>query len=415
MKQKYVSNLALILIGIIIWSDGVIAQNIWEELVLPYPYGSFVEALLSTKDSSMLAVSEYEGILKLGKNDWKWRYIHDSPTWGSPNALVQSRSGAILMGTDTELQRSTDSGEKWYPVGFKNQWIYALAADTSGNVYAYQEGVGIFKSSNDGMTWMYSNLWIKGGACMYYEKRRNTLYVSTPDSIFRSTDQGISWKALKTPRFRITCWSSMDNGDVFVGTDDALSWGCLFRSRDDCETWEKLGMIPDRYPYGVNALAINSLGHIFTSGQGIAVSYDSGATGQPYMYGFMSDAAFCFAFDKMGRLYAGATVVVYRTKKSTTAISSTDNAHPLSVELAVPYPSPAREYISIEYGVPRTGIVLLTLHDALGRNVRTLVQGESPPGRHLARTDLRGLPAGVYSLRFAVQGSVGTKFVTVVR
>ncbi len=57
----------------------------------------------------------------------------------------------------------------------------------------------------------------------------------------------------------------------------------------------------------------------------------------------------------------------------------------------------------------------ITLYDATGRLVQTLVSGTRPAGTHDARLDASDLPSGLYLYRMEADGIVRSGRVTVLR
>jgi hypothetical protein len=82
-------------------------------------------------------------------------------------------------------------------------------------------------------------------------------------------------------------------------------------------------------------------------------------------------------------------------------------------------PNPFRETTSFAFTLPEAGRVCLSMHDAAGRHVATLVDETLPAGSHrtawdgLARTGLR-VAAGVYFARLETPGGVETGRVVLV-
>lgn len=93
----------------------------------------------------------------------------------------------------------------------------------------------------------------------------------------------------------------------------------------------------------------------------------------------------------------------------------------LGLALARPRPNPLRESASIEFTTPAgAGAAKMTIYDARGRVVRSLVDGAIGSGRHIAvwdGADERGLrvAAGVYFCSLEVPGAVVTEKITVLR
>lgn len=79
------------------------------------------------------------------------------------------------------------------------------------------------------------------------------------------------------------------------------------------------------------------------------------------------------------------------------------------VELAPPYPAPATGIVNLSYRLPHQARVSLAIHDATGRVVRRLVEGEESAGRRTVvwdgRTDAgSAAAAGVYWARLGADG-----------
>lgn len=86
---------------------------------------------------------------------------------------------------------------------------------------------------------------------------------------------------------------------------------------------------------------------------------------------------------------------------------------PAALELAAPWPNPARDGATLRFAMPRPGAASLALHDVSGRRVRVLVRGEQPAGEQRVRWDGRdqsgrSCPPGLYFVRLATADGVRT-------
>ncbi len=70
------------------------------------------------------------------------------------------------------------------------------------------------------------------------------------------------------------------------------------------------------------------------------------------------------------------------------------------------YPNPFNPTTVISYQLPVTGFVNLTVYNALGQNVRTLVNDKQQAGRHSVTFDASGLTSGVYVYRLSTSAGV---------
>ncbi|HVZ40914.1 MAG TPA: PQQ-dependent sugar dehydrogenase [Candidatus Kapabacteria bacterium] len=78
-------------------------------------------------------------------------------------------------------------------------------------------------------------------------------------------------------------------------------------------------------------------------------------------------------------------------------------------------PNPSGTATLIDYTLAADGPVLITLHDATGRLVRTLVDGQQSAGEHGVMLDATTLPSATYFCRLAAAGSVSTRPVVLTR
>lgn len=74
-------------------------------------------------------------------------------------------------------------------------------------------------------------------------------------------------------------------------------------------------------------------------------------------------------------------------------------AVPESFALEQNYPNPFNPSTTISYQLNTGSIVLLTIYDPLGREIKTLVNERQMPGEHSVTFDAGGLPSGVYFYR----------------
>lgn len=84
------------------------------------------------------------------------------------------------------------------------------------------------------------------------------------------------------------------------------------------------------------------------------------------------------------------------------------------IQLLSPYPNPVSQRTTLRYSVPDRQDVAISLYDALGRKIRTVVDGKRE-GRQQTKLNVQRLPSGTYFLRLATDGKVQTERLIVVR
>ncbi len=79
------------------------------------------------------------------------------------------------------------------------------------------------------------------------------------------------------------------------------------------------------------------------------------------------------------------------------------------------YPNPFRDQTQIRFSLDRQTQVELTLHDLLGRQIRTLKNGSMPQGFHTVELDARELSSGVYFYRLRTENRVESGKMMIIR
>jgi len=90
-------------------------------------------------------------------------------------------------------------------------------------------------------------------------------------------------------------------------------------------------------------------------------------------------------------------------------------ALPKRFDLAQNYPNPFNPTTQISFSVPADGMVSLTVHDILGREIARLVYGTVKAGEHSASFDGSVYSSGVYFYRLATAGQVLTRKMLLVK
>jgi len=205
------------------------------------------------------------------------------------------------------------------------------------------------------------------------------------------------------------------SGSLFVGTAKGI-----FHSSNDGANWQGLN---SAFPFPTNppeirAIAFDGNGHLFAStwGQGVWSSENWQAT-----------ALSVFALKSSNVLnlaVSGGTVYVLAENGETTSFRYSSSASATSIEdgdgLEVPtdfaldqnYPNPFNPTTSIQFNLPASQNVNLSVFDILGRRVATLVNGQMTAGRHNVTFEASGLPSGMYLYRLSTpNGSISQKMI----
>jgi N-acetyl-anhydromuramyl-L-alanine amidase AmpD len=93
----------------------------------------------------------------------------------------------------------------------------------------------------------------------------------------------------------------------------------------------------------------------------------------------------------------------------TTSIDHRTPNPPSTFTLGQNYPNPFNPTTTIEFQIPNTDHVQLTVYDVLGRMVKTLINEQLGEGSHVILADMHGLNSGVYYYRLKSGGTALSK------
>ena len=79
-------------------------------------------------------------------------------------------------------------------------------------------------------------------------------------------------------------------------------------------------------------------------------------------------------------------------------------------------PNPARDVLEVAYTLAKEGFVALSLLDARGQEVGTILSQVQPKGAYIVPLGVEGFPSGSYTVRLNIDGEVvQTKQVQIVQ
>jgi hypothetical protein len=70
------------------------------------------------------------------------------------------------------------------------------------------------------------------------------------------------------------------------------------------------------------------------------------------------------------------------------------------------HPNPFQRHTVVSFVLPRRDRVIVRLYDVAGRELRTVLEADMPPGLHEIEIPGRGLSSGIYFCRFQACGNV---------
>ena len=310
-------------------------------------------------------------------------------------ALEIDPQGHIFAGSNGGgIYRSTDDGDSWKWMADLQSDVLSFAIDWRGIIFAGTGGNGIWRTSDDGDNWTQAGLTGLSVFCLTVNPVGSIL-AGTNKGIYASTDSGITWSRRLLESENISPIWTAPSGTLFASD---WSTSTLFRSTDNGNSWTAISNAPAQ----VSSFASNSTGTLYIGsyGTGVYESTDDGESWNKRNDGLTDLWIGSLAVAPSGQVYAGGQEGdLYAISNSTTPLRRSAKGIPEVFTLYQNYPNPFNPSTTISYDLPKRAHVLITIYDVLGRNVRTLVNEESPAGSYRVTFDASNLPSGVYFYR----------------
>ncbi len=181
---------------------------------------------------------------------------------------IVEHNGALYVSHVKGISKSTD-GIHWVDVSnnLQNHFVLRLVADDSA-IYAVTNEDGIFRSTDNGATWVAKNNGITGHAIRLFQ-HNGTLLASPGTGVYYSTDNAETWTFVDIPSNNPIVSFAQHNGILFAGEseyDDDPKY--LYKSEDNGASWQTVGVCPISVTYMMSfngKLIIGSGGHVFMS------------------------------------------------------------------------------------------------------------------------------------------------------
>ncbi len=338
-----------------------------------------VIAMTQTPGGSIFAGGS-DGIFRTNNSGEDWNRPIEQTIGLNVNDISSNASGRLLASINGFLAISDDNGDSWI-VPDRSLFVSFIVFGSGNDVYMGNSTGQIFKSTDDGDTWIELTTPVPNTTVLTIGvSNAGTIFAGTQlNGVFRSTDAGTTWVEVSNglgQNFIITSFLFQPNGDVLLSAFDGV-----FRSSNNGDAWEKQGIVPS---LAVRDLERDSAGNLFiASSGGVAVSEDDGATWSNINSGLWHLDAKALLIDETDNIYVGTRGGgVFKTQFIPTSVEQTQGEFPETFVLEQNYPNPFNPGTSIRYEISRAAHVTITVFDALGRTVRTLVDRAISAGAH---------------------------------
>lgn len=276
----------------------------------------------------------------------------------------------------SHVLRSVDGGRSW--MGVKTFYNYSLTitSDESGVIFIGTDGYirrGVYRSGDDGTTWEQVGLYHTNVLALVAVRDSGILFASTNDGMYRSSNSGYDWTRI---------------------SDLAPELLCMHRD-------------------GKRMAATNGG---WNDSSGVWMSTDGGANWDTMNTGLPTKRITSLLYGSDGYLYAGTgDMGVFRTAPIQTHVELGADRIPQEARLYQNFPAPFNPRTVIEYELPTSSFVRLSVHNLLGEEIAVLVDDRKEAGRHRVDFDGSNRPSGVYLYTLKVGTNVLRKKMVLVR
>ena len=322
---------------------------------------------------------------------------------GASNFLslaVDSLGNIFAANVSNGMMKSTDGGNNWtnVPIStFNNKNVQTVACGKNGVVFVGCVSGGVFRSTDYGAT--FPDTGIAGGSIVTLMVDRynpDKIYAGASSTsgttgLFISTNGGLLFTG---PYNTNTCWGLMQKSQTELYMVTTSTGAPFTKSTDGGFTWTTVSAQPG----SMRGCALDLAGNIYISGNGGVFKSTNGGASFVNTGITASGNQMVSSGTRMYAAITGSTTggVWILNDTTLTAVNPTANTIPENYELKQNYPNPFNPETTIEFSVPGSGYVNLSVYDVSGKQVKTLVSGVLNRGSY--RVNFKGdeLSSGVY-------------------
>jgi hypothetical protein len=231
------------------------------------------------------------------------------------------------------------------------------------------------------------------------------LFAGTKGGVFFSMNNGSSWTAVSNSLANVYVYSLAVSGtNLFAGTNSGV-----YSFTNNGASWTE--MDTSLTNYNVLSLALAGENLFAAAGDGVYLSTDNGLSWTQVNTGLPNTSVWALAVSGTN-LFAGtynSGVWQRPLSELITAVKGNVNQVPAHFGLDQNFPNPFNPSTTINYSIPKAGLVTLKVYDVLGKEVATLVSEEKTTGNYSLVFNASKLASGVYFYRLISGNSFMTK------
>ncbi|MBL8015800.1 MAG: T9SS type A sorting domain-containing protein [Ignavibacteria bacterium] len=310
-----------------------------------------------------------------------------------------------MSGNDGVIIRTVNGGANWVTVNFESTlqlWGLFFTGQQTG--YASGSTGRIMKTTNAGLNWSNLSSPTSTSLNSIYFINENTGFISGYAIALKTTDAGSTWVNMNAPSI-----SGFENfREIFFFNENLGLYvsdaGRIGKTTNSGANWTLVNSGTTQSLFGVYFIDMNT-GYACGNSGAIIRTTDGGDNWFPQtspLNEILTDVWFTSA--NTGYISNWSGKILKTTNGGITFINSISSEIPKAFSLEQNYPNPFNPATKLKFSIPLLrGVdgaagrgVLLTIYDALGKEISTLINEEMIPGTYEVKWNAADFPSGVY-------------------
>lgn len=373
--------------------------------------GMQVVLSMTNSGNSIFAGSEGSYPLYRSTNNGTNWTIMNLPLTATQALTVSGTS--VFAGTQGGIFRSMDNGESWIRI---ESTFYVLSLATIGsNIFVGTDNSGaVLRSTNNGESWTQVISGLNANAIGYtFAVNGTDIFVGTQNGVYRSTNYGTNWTHLGLSSYTIRSLAIIGS-NIFAGH----MYG-IFRSTNYGINWtsENTGLTNTEVQCFATSGTNIFVGSYNNSGGGVYLSTNNGSNWFEINQGFTTIPSVHSFLILNNTIYAGTNnqSIWKRPLSEVIGINNISSEISSSYSLSQNYPNPFNPTTRIRFEMPKTENVKITVFDALGSELETIVNQTVTPGIYETEWDGSKYPSGMYFYKIICGNYTETKKMVLVK
>jgi photosystem II stability/assembly factor-like uncharacterized protein len=339
------------------------------------------------------------------------------------NRIYLPLTNNIWVGNgDGKILYSSDGGANWTTQLSTPRGIQMIVFTDPNNGYACGNCNGtfgaLFRTTNAGANWNLFNVGVYNDLMFIYFYNASTGYLSSmkTDTICKTVDAGASWT-----RYKANAGYDVISGLFFVdpNTGYALSDHSRFlKTTNGGINWTVNASLDSLTGFSLAETSSSTFYMVSSNGTSYCIrkTTNAGANWYVQLSGNDKDlSSVWFANQSTGWITGMGIILNTNNGGGPIGIKKISNEVPFKYSLEQNYPNPFNPSTYINFDIVLKGNVKITIFDALGREVKTIINQELQTGKYKIEWSAANYPSGAYFYRLETEGFTETKKMVLLR